>query len=158
VPRSLAVRRAFKSKRRRSPRAKHTSCRLEDPHPVDAPDGVDAAEAEVDEAEVVGRHAFEGSRVGGVDLHVRMGGREMRRPSMASSRWRASATALFGVRIGGLLAVAAAQRAPADDLVLLGTSTSGRTSVRELRASFTPREAQERLKALLTEHLVARFG
>ena len=46
----------------------------------------------------------------------------------------ARAAALFGVRVGGLLALASAKRAVVDDLILMGPSVSGRAAVRELRA------------------------
>jgi pimeloyl-ACP methyl ester carboxylesterase len=52
----------------------------------------------------------------------------------AKRRSGASSVALFGLRVGGLLATVAAQRAPVDDLALLGPVTSGRAAVRELRA------------------------
>lgn len=52
----------------------------------------------------------------------------------AKRRSGARAVALFGMRLGGLLAIAAAQKSPVDALVVLGPSPSGRAAVRELRA------------------------
>jgi pimeloyl-ACP methyl ester carboxylesterase len=52
----------------------------------------------------------------------------------AMERSGARAVALFGMRVGGLLAIAAGQRSPVDALIVLGPSPSGRAAVRELRA------------------------
>jgi pimeloyl-ACP methyl ester carboxylesterase len=87
----------------------------------------------------------------------------------ARRRSGASAIALFGLKLGGLLATVAAQRMPVDDLVLLGPSTSGRGAVRELRAQRLlqqpipgavepPSPEDESFGFLMTEPMRAALG
>jgi alpha-beta hydrolase superfamily lysophospholipase len=64
--------------------------------------------------------------------------REARRSSGASK------VVLFGVRVGALLAIAYAQTAPVDGLVLLGPPRSGATLIRELSALNSIRAANPR--------------
>ncbi len=54
--------------------------------------------------------------------------------TQASSLSGARQIVLFGMKVGGLLALASAQANPVDALVLLGPSISGKAALRELRA------------------------